>query len=163
MIYIFGNPENSLGVHLYSVHNTSDTKMKVIKNRAPGISFEILTDKKSGLKIVGLSNVVNFLAGNMPNNQDHDFYCWLTTQFNVTNPLHQNTVLTRIGETEIVDFFVFGKLHYAQKAGFEVPESLSELFTTFSEKYAKDVEKFVQMNNVKLKVKKDKKKGGKKQ
>lgn len=114
MIYIFGNPENSLGVYLFSTHNTSSTSIKVVRNRAPGVSFEMLTNKKTGLKIVGLSNVVNYLAENMPNNATHDFYSWLTTSFNPFNPLHMNTVLSRLGDSEILDMYLFGKLFYSK-------------------------------------------------
>jgi hypothetical protein len=146
MIYIFGNPENSLAVHLYSTSNTSATSMKVVRNKAPGISFEILTDKKTGLKVVGLSNVLNFLAGNMPNNTTHDFYCWLTTCFKVNDDLHLNTVASRIGESEILDYYLFSKLYYAQNTGFVIPDGLKQFYTQFSIKYGSEVEKYNKMN-----------------
>ena len=111
MIFIFGSPENALSVHLYGKFKASN-EIKPVRNKAPGICFEILTDKKSGLKVVGFSNVINFLANNSPNNSTHDFYCWLTTSFNITNPLHQRIVQSRIGESSIYDYYLYSKLYF---------------------------------------------------
>lgn len=84
LVYIFKTPENSAAVHLYSVKNSQNQKLKLVRNRGPGVAFEMLKDPKSDRKIIGLSNVVNFLSGNSSAfNLRHDFFSWLCTSFDV--------------------------------------------------------------------------------
>lgn len=84
LIYIFKLPENSAAVHLFSVKNSENLKLKLVRNRGPGVAFEMLKDPKSKKKLIGLSNVINFLSGNKNlHNKRHDFYSWLVTSFDV--------------------------------------------------------------------------------
>lgn len=84
LIYIFKQPANSVAVHLFSVKNGQNQKLKLVRNRGPGVAFEMIKEAKSGRKIVGLSNVINFLSGNDSyHNLRHDFYSWLATSFDV--------------------------------------------------------------------------------
>lgn len=145
MIFIFGSPENALSVHLYSKFKANN-EIKPVRNKAPGISFEILTDKKSGLKVVGFSNVVNFLAQNQPNNSTHDFYCWLTTSFNLSNTLHQRIAGSRIGESSIYDFYLYSKLFFSLKNGATIPENLQEFYSSQDKALAAEVQKFISIN-----------------
>lgn len=87
LIYIFKQPANSVAIHLYMTKNSQNQKLKLVRNRGPGIAFEMIKDPKTGRKIIGLSNVINFLSGNASyNNLRHDFFSWLATSFDVSCP-----------------------------------------------------------------------------
>lgn len=145
MIFIFGTPENALSVHLFNKYK-GNNEFKTVRNKTPGITFEILSDKKTGLKVVGFSNVINYLAKNQANNATHDFYCWLTTSFNLQDTFHERIAQSRIGESEIYDIYLYSKLHFGLRQGKAVPQTLLEFYTAQDKTYAAEAQKFISLN-----------------
>lgn len=82
MIYQFSNPATSAAIGIYSIAS-KEHKIKLVRARGAGITFESIIDKKAGVKVVGLGAVLSYLSGAEEFSHKGDYCGWLCSIFDV--------------------------------------------------------------------------------
>ena len=143
MIYLFKDVERSLSLALYG-STLPKAPYNLVKGKGDDFAFEMLIDKKAGVKVVGFANVIVHLTGFEANSAQADLVNWLCNHFNPTHGRQVEYAFAGRTSHPLVELVLFALLK-ANKAA-NLNQEQAAWFKTTEETHKTEIEKFQKAN-----------------
>ena len=143
MIYLFKDVERSLSLALYG-STLPKAPYNLVKGKGDDFAFEMLIDKKAGVKVVGFANVIVHLTGFEANSAPADLVNWLCNHFNPTHGRQVEYAFAGRTSHPLVELVLFALLK-ANKAA-NLNQEQAAWFKTTEETHKAEIEKFQKAN-----------------
>lgn len=147
MIYLFKDVDRSLSLGIYA-GKTNPAPFTLVRNKGQDFTFEMLINKKQGIKVTGFANVVNHLLGNEMFSFEADYVDWLCHHFNPACERSVKTVLAKKDSHELLSIltFVLFKNAINKNKDLVLSQEVLNFVKESEEKYKAQIEKFEKMN-----------------